>query len=323
MAYTLMGPYDVLSAAGYCSQQVASDKPPIVINISIVGINKGILMCHNGIKIECQKGLDDVNQTDLIIIPSMKLLRGPFFKKYPQLKEWITGHHKKGAVIASICVGSFLLAETGLLDGKIATTHWAFADSMAEQFPQIAIHNNNIITEQDNIICAGGGTSWEDLVMYLLEKYSTVDTANYVGQLFLLKPHLQGQKPYKQLKSVVTHEDLTIKESQCWIEKHLSETDVLFTTTENSGLHERTFKRRFKKATKQSPNEYIQNYRIDAAKNLLLTTGCTIKKISERVGLNDGSYFRRLFKRKTGMTAQNFRQEFSTYHQEKTVLRIS
>lgn len=322
MIYTLAGPYDIFSAAASCSQQVAPSMPPFVAFTSIVGLKKGPLRCYNGLTIECQQALDDVTETDLIIVPSIDFAREPFLKKYPEIKDWIIGHYKKGAVLASVCAGSFLLAETGLLDGKVATTHWAFAEDMQEQFPQIDIHSNMIITEQDNIICAGGATSWQDLVTYLVEKYSTVDTAKYIEQFFLLNSHQEGQKPYKQLKSTVQHDDLSIKESQRWIAQHLNKADLLTLATQKSGLAERTFKRRFKKATKQSPNEYIQNLRIDVAKNLLLTGSTTVQEISERVGLMDGSYFRRLFKRKTGMTAQDFRRQFSTYHHANKVLRI-
>ena len=123
---------------------------------------------------------------------------------------------------------------------------------MQEQFPQIDIHSNMIITEQDNIIFAGGATSWQDLVTYLVEKYSTVDTAKYIEQFFLLNSHQEGQKPYKQLKSTVQHDDLSIKESQLWIAQHLNQADWLTLATQESGLTERTFKRRFKKATRQS-----------------------------------------------------------------------
>ena len=225
-------------------------------------------------------------------------------------------------MLASVCAGSFILAETGLLDGKVATTHWAFAESMQTQFPNVQVHSDMIITEQDNIVCAGGATSWQDLVTYLVEKYSTVDTAKYIEQFFLLNSHQGGQRPYKQHKSTVSHDDLTIEKSQQWIEQHLDEPDLLLSSIKESGLAERTFKRRFKKATTQSPNEYIQNLRIDTAKNLLLTSSATVQDISEQVGLMDGSYFRRLFKRKTSMTAHDFRRQFSTYHHENKVMRI-
>jgi len=321
MVYTLAGPYDIFSTAGVCSQQMRSASAAFVADTSIVGIKKGPLSCYNGFTIECQKSLGDVTATDLIIIPSMEFIEEPFLIKYPELKDWLIQHHKKGAVIASVCAGAFLIAETGLLDGKISTTHWAFADDMQEKFPAVDVHSDKIITEQDNLICAGGATSWQDLVVYLIEKYSTVDTAKYIEQFFLLNSHQEGQRPYKQLRSTVAHEDQIIRETQKWIENNLAVEDLLRKVTKVSGLPERTFKRRFKLATKQTPNEYIQNERIDTAKSLLLTISSTVQEIAEQVGLVDGSYFRRLFKRKTGMTAHDFRKSFAWACGTKKTLR--
>jgi len=322
MIYTLAGPYDIFSAAASCSQQAAPSLAPFLTFTSIVGINKGPLRCYNGITIDCQQTLSEAGDVDLIIIPSVDFADEPFLQKYPELQPWLLKQHKNGAVLASVCAGSFILAETGLLDGKVATTHWAFADLMQKKFPNVQVHSDMIITEQDNIICAGGATSWQDLVTYLVEKYSTVDTAKYIEQFFLLNSHQGGQRPYKQHKSTVSHDDLIINQSQTWIEQHLGEPDLLLSTIKQSGLAERTFKRRFKKATTQSPNEYIQNLRIDTAKSLLLTSSAIVQDISEQVGLMDGSYFRRLFKRKTSMTAHDFRRQFSTYHQENKVMRV-
>ena len=322
MIYTLAGPYDIFSAAASCSQQIAPTNPPFLAFTSIVGINKGPLRCYNGLTIECQQSLNEAGDVDLIIIPSVDFTDEPFLQKYPGLKPWLIEHHEKGAVLASICAGSFILAETGLLDEKVATTHWAFADAMQAQFPRVQVHSDMIITEQDNIICAGGATSWQDLVTYLVERYSTLDTAKYIEQFFLLNSHQAGQRPYKQHKSTVLHDDLTINKAQAWIARHLHESNLLMAAVEASGLTERTFKRRFKKMTAQSPNEYIQNLRIDTAKNLLLTSSATVEGISKQVGLMDGSYFRRLFKRKTSMTAHDFRRQFSTYYHGKKVMRV-
>lgn len=321
MIYTLAGPYDIFSTAGVCSQQMAPKNPAFVTQTSIVGMKKGALTCYNGLTIGCQQSLDEVENTDLIIIPSIEFIDQPFLTKYPELKNWLIQHYKKGTVIASICAGSFLLAETGLLDGKIATTHWAFADDLQAQFPHIEVHSDKFITEQDNIICAGGATSWQDLVSYLVEKYSTAETAKHIDQFFLLNSHQEGQLPYKLLKGTAVHEDKVIKESQELIEESLVEAELLAKVIQASGLPERTFKRRFKVATKQTPNEYIQNVRIDTAKHLLLTSPSTIQEIAEQVGLMDGSYFRRLFKRKTGLNAQNFRRSFASSAQSNKVLR--
>jgi len=148
MIYTLAGPYDIFSTAGACSQQIRPASGTFVTDTSIVGINKGALRCYNGLTIECQKSLEEVVKTDLIIIPSIECIEEPFLTKYPELKNWLIQHHKQGTVIASICAGAFLIAETGLLDGKISTTHWAFAEAMADQFPAVEVHSDKIITEQ-------------------------------------------------------------------------------------------------------------------------------------------------------------------------------
>ncbi|MEW4982704.1 MAG: helix-turn-helix domain-containing protein [Cycloclasticus sp.] len=320
MIYTLAGPYDIFSTAAVCSQQMRSESAIFVTDTSVVGIKKGHLTCYNGLTIECQKSLTEVTTTDLIIIPSVEFIDEPFLTKYPQLKDWLTQHYEKGAVIASICAGAFLIAETGLLDGKIATTHWAFADLLQEKFPEVEVYGDKIITEQDNVICAGGATSWQDLVTYLLEKYASTDTAKYIENFFLLNTHGYGQKPFKKLTSTLEHNDQIIMDSQQWVKDNLTVEDLLKQITQQSGLAERTFKRRFKKATKQSPNEYIQNERIDTAKYLLLSSKLSIQKIGEEVGLFDGSYFRRLFKAKTGMTANAYRKSFTSLDDSRKII---
>ena len=320
MVYTLAGPYDIFSSAAFCSEELSTSRPLFIATTQLVGIEKGPISCYNGLKIHCQQALDEVEKTDLIIIPSLDLPQNPLLDHYPSLKKWLQDHHKNGTTIASICAGSFLLAEAGLLDGKVATTHWAFADKMQNLFPNIEIHSDKIITEQDNIICSGGATSWQDLVSYLIHKFASKEIAHQIDHYFLLNTHIEGQLPYKKLTSTIKHQDAVIQKTQEWIKENIAHTDLLNQGVLFSGLPERTFKRRFKIATGQSPNHYIQNTRIDQAKYLLETSTENIQSIAEKVGLSDGSYFRRLFKRKTEITAHDYRKQFSGFKSSKKIL---
>jgi len=321
MIYTLAGPYDIFSSAALCSKEALSNMPQFSTSTRIVGLEKGQLTCYNGLQITCQQSLEELDDIDLIIVPSLDLPKDSLLSHHPVLKEWLQKHHKRGATIASICAGSFLLAEAGLLDGKITTTHWAFAEKMQELFPAVEVHADKIITEQDNIVCSGGATSWQDLVSYLVHRYASERVSHQMDHFFLLNTHTEGQLPYKKLASAMSHQDAIVHKTQEWLAENLIEDNLLSKAIALSGLPDRTFNRRFKKATQQSPNEFIQNVRIDQAKFLLETRSETIQAIAEEVGVNDGSYFRRLFKRKTGITAQNYRKQFADFKFSRKILK--
>jgi len=320
MVYTLAGPHDIFSSLSLFNKSSQVNNH-LTSSTHIVGPQKGLITCYNGLAINCQKTLEEVSQTDLIIIPSLELPDKPLLHKYPELKHWLKTHHNQGATIACICLGSFLLAETGLLDHKISTTHWAFSQRMQTTFPAIEILSDKIITEQNNLICSGGATSWQDLTSYLIKKFTDSEKAREINNFFLLNSHEDGQTPFINLLNTSFSNDLVIQKTCDWINNNLKSPDLLRASIHLSGLTERTYKRRFKKATGLSPLEYIQNTRIEHAKKQLENTKKTIQTISEEINYNDGSYFRRLFKRKTGMTAQNYRKRFSTLNSAKNYLK--
>ena len=321
MVYTLAGPHDIFSSINLFNKSSQVDKNYFTSSTHIVGPRKGLITCYNGLAINCQKSLEEVNHTDLIIIPSLELLDEPILHKYPKLKNWLINHYRQGATIACICLGSFLLAETGLLDHKICTTHWAFTQRMQATFPTLEIHSDKIITEQNNLICSGGATSWQDLTSYLLKKFTNAEKTREINNFFLLNSHEDGQTPFTDLLNISVANDLVIQKTCDWINNNLNNPDLLRTSIQLSALTERTYKRRFKKATGLSPIEYIQNIRIEYAKKQLENTQKNIQTISEEINYTDGSYFRRLFKRKTGMTAQTYRKRFSTLNPAKNYLK--
>jgi transcriptional regulator GlxA family with amidase domain len=217
-------------------------------------------------------------------------------------------------VVASVCSGSVLLAEAGLLDGKEATTHWAFAEGYGRSYPAVTWRPERILAMADaeeRLVTAGGAASWEDLTLWLVARFVGPAEAVRLAKIYIFGDRSEGQLLYAALRRPRRHDDRVILQCQDWLADNYALPDVLAALVERSGLKEKSFTRRFKAATGHAPLDYVQRLRIEEAKELLETTTMAVEAIGRAVGYEDTSFFRRLFKRQAGTTPARYRQRFA------------
>jgi len=309
---TLAGIYDVLRAPA----SLGSPDAPVHtrFKVEIGGETEGPLELASGIPITVQRSIESIDATDIVIVPSV-LLRDTGWRKgrYARLVAWLRRMHERGAVLCSACSGIFLLAETGLFDGKDATVHFAYADQLAATHPLLRIHPERVLVvsgSDEELISSGASQTWHDLVLYLIARYVGAAEAQSVARLYALQWHQDGLAPFMTFEGRQDHGDAEIAAAQRWLGKHFSVGSPVEAMIAHSRLAERTFKRRFIAATGLTPLNYVQRLRIEDAKRRLERTEMSIDEIGWRVGYEDAAFFRRLFKRTTGMTLGAYRKRF-------------
>jgi transcriptional regulator GlxA family with amidase domain len=221
--------------------------------------------------------------------------------------------HARGAVLCSACSGIFLLAETGLFDGKDATVHFVYAQAFAASYPAIPIHPERVLVisgVREELVSSGASTTWHDLVLYLIARFSGATAAQQVARMFALQWHQDGLTPYMVFEGKRDHGDAEIQGAQDWVSTHCAVASPVEEMIKRSKLAGRTFKRRFAAATGLTPLEYVQRLRIEDAKRRLERTAASVDEVSWRVGYEDPAFFRRLFKRVTGLTPGAYRRRF-------------
>ncbi len=256
----------------------------------------------------------DEPAADIVILPELWLgpdqsIRG----RYKGLIEWVRRRYEAGAAVYSACSGAVMLAETGLLDGCPATSHWAYADLFKRLYPAIDFQpepNLVFADPEGRVVTAGGTTSWHDLALHIIARYGSPGEASRIAQVYLLKWHGEGQLPFMPPSRDRAHGDAIVRASQEWLAGHYREPGVVQRAVERSGRAERTFKRRFRAATGSTLIAYVQNLRIEAAKRLLECEWTAVDEISVEVGYEDASFFRRLFRRRTGLAPNEYRRLF-------------
>lgn len=316
-ASTLYGVADALAASGGLWRAMVGDgaEPECAFTPFTVGQEAGQVMTSFGFPVVAQKSFGEVDRPDIVYIPSLLVSDvAEFSDKYRSAAEWIRAQYENGALIAAACSGALLLAETGLLNGAEATSHWAAAPALRHHHPDIRLSEQRILCfagEGHRLVTAGGASSWQDLCLYLIMRFAGMETAREVSRLFLFQWHLEGQSPYSVLQRNVPHDDAAISEAQVWLAGNYERCSALGDAAAESGLTPRTFNRRFRAATGYAPSAYLQQLRTEEAKQLLETTASPIAEIAEKVGYADEASFRRLFKRQVGMTPADYRRRFT------------
>lgn len=311
----LYGMLDVLSAAGNIWQTlVRSESASTLFQIQIVSPKTGSFTCGNGIPVIPDVSVADNPESDIVILPELWL--GPddnIQGRYSELMDWLRHRYNQGSTLYSACSGAVMLAETGLLDGCNATSHWGYQDLFHTQYPKVHFNPQpNLVfsDESGRIVTAGGTTSWHDLAIHIISRHGSPGEALRIAKVYLLKWHGEGQLPYDALVKRTSHNDSAVRGCEKWLSEHFRETDVIKQVVEFSDIPERTLKRRFKMATNTSLIEYIQNLRVEDAKRLLESTHMPVDEISAYVSYDDTSFFRRLFKRLTGLSPSQYRRMF-------------
>lgn len=312
----LYGMLDVLSATGSIWQTlVRSGDQAQCFSVRIVSPGGGLFSCGNGVPVSPHCAIEDDPEAPIVIVPEIWL--GPdesVSGRYPGLIDWIRRRYEGGAYIYSACSGAVLLAETGLLDGCRATSHWGYQDLFRRKYPQVRFDPAPNLVYADpkgRIVTAGGTTSWHDLALHIIARHASPGEALRIAKVYLLKWHPEGELPYTPLVRPLPHGDSVVRGVEGWLQDHFRDLDAIGQAVERAGVPERTFKRRFKSATGVSLIEYLQNLRIEEGKRLLETGELPIEEISEAVGYSDASFFRRLFKRLVGLTPSRYRRMFT------------
>lgn len=285
-------------------------KKPI-FTVEYVGLRDYVPANNGEYMIKTNRLLQDVSETDLLIIPptfgdTAKGIQAnaeaiPYFKKL----------YEKGSSLASLCIGAFLLAETGLLSGKKCSTHWAHVNEFKARYPDVEVEDGAIITEHDNIYSSGGASSLWNLILYLVEKFSDRETAVMISKYFALDISRDNQSQFAIFKGQRNHGDDAIQKVQDYIETHYQDKISIETLANLVHISRRTFERRFKVATNNTPTEYIQRVRIEAAKNFFEASRKNVNEIMFDVGYTDTKAFRDIFKKITGLTPIAYRNKFA------------
>jgi transcriptional regulator GlxA family with amidase domain len=253
-----------------------------------------------------------ITKTDLVIIPSIS--SHSFQNAVIENKlliDWVKRQYENGAEIASMCTGAFMLASSGLLDGKICSTHWSAADTFRSMFPNVILQPDRLITDENGIYTNGGAYSFLNLAIYLVEKYYDRQTAIYCSKMFQIEIDRQSQSAFIIFKSQKSHGDEIIQQAQELIESRLDEKLSVEYLSSRFAVGRRNFDRRFLKATGNTPGEYLQRVKIEAAKKAFETTRKTIKEVMSEVGYTDVKGFRSVFKKITGMPPAEYRSKYN------------
>jgi len=312
---SLIGAYELLTSVGSAWAQFVDHKPPRpLFRVEIVSEQPGALAYAAHWSVQPHATIRRVRRTDVVFIPSLWIgLDESFAGRYASLKRWIVERYREGALICAACTGTLLLADTGLLDGEAATTHWAYLPGFARHYPKVKVHGEKVLVEAGNrgrLITSGSHASWHDLILYVISRLSGKEAALQTAKFFLLQWHTDGQSPYMAFRENLQHGDATVRGSQEWLGRNYSHPNAVDAMEKRSGLAPRTFKRHFKRATGLTPVAYLQQLRVDRAKALLEKGDVPVEEVGWRVGYEDAAYFRRLFKRVTRLRPGEYRRKF-------------
>jgi len=312
---SLLGAFELLASVGRAWREIVEQaQPEPLFRAEIVGERGGTLRCSEGWSVHPHRTIEDVLHTDVVIIPPLWIgLEETLAGRHPRLKQWIVDRYQAGAVICAACTGTVLLADTGLLDGEAATTHWAYVDSLRRHYPKVRVHGEKVLVEagrDGRLVTSGSHATWYDLLLYVISRLRGKQAALQTAKFFLLQWHTDGQSPYMAFRENLEHGDAAIRRVQEWLSSHFSHPNPVEAVEKESGLPARTFRRRFKRATGLTPVAYVQQLRVDRAKALLESSETPIDQIGWRVGYEDTAHFRRLFKRVTALRPGEYRRKF-------------
>ncbi|WP_022729471.1 GlxA family transcriptional regulator [Fodinicurvata sediminis] len=311
----LYGMVDVLSATGRIWRELVGEPPGAqLIRPRIVGLSRTPFLCGNGIPVAPELCVDDDPLADIVILPEMWLAPDdPLQGRYPDLLDWVRRRYRTGSTVYSACSGTVLLAATGLLDGREATSHWGYQDLFRTCFPAVRFRPAPNLVFADpagRIVSAGGTTSWHDLALHIIARHCSPGEALRIAKVYLLKWHGEGQLPYASLVRAQPHADSAVRAVEQWLKQYFRDAHAVSGAVAQAGLPERSLKRRFRAATGTSLMTYVQNLRMEEAKRQLEESETAFEEIAAEVGYENPAFARRLFRRTTGLTPGQYRKMF-------------
>jgi transcriptional regulator GlxA family with amidase domain len=285
--------------------------PPVAhFRVTTASISGRAVRCDGGIHIRPAAAIHEIRKTDLIFIPTTGLSLDDVVERNAEVVPWLRRWHKRGVAIASVCSGVGLVAATGLLDGKRATTHWGLAERFREKYPKVKWMPELMVTEDHGFYCGGGVNASLDLSLYLVEKFCGHDVAMQTAKALLIETPRAWQAGFAIVPLKTEHSDGNISNAQEWLHQNFHHNFSLEDPARRVGMSVRNFVRRFKQATGDNPLTYLQKLRVAAAKRLLESDHRTMQEISDAVGYQDVAYFRLLFQRHTGASPSAYRRRF-------------
>lgn len=257
------------------------------------------------------KTLEEVERTDLIILPAVHGDLREAIRMNHEVTTWVKRQYEQGAEVAAFCIGAFLLANTGILNGKTCSTHWGQAQALQAMFPEIDVQPENIVTDSHGVYTSGGAYAFTNLVIYLIEKYGGRALALLTAKAFMIDVDKHSQSPFMIFQGQKEHKDDLILKIQHYLEAHFTEKFTVDELAAQNATVRRTLERRFKHATGNSVNEYLQRVRTEAAKKLLEQGQMTVSEVMYEVGYNDPKAFREVFKKYAGLSPVQYRKKYS------------
>ncbi len=287
----------------------------------IVGLEPGLFTDVCGLPMQIHRAVEDVVNTDIVIAPSMFLPEQTWVQgRHPEIIAWLRRQHEAGADLCSACAGALLLAESGLLDGRATTTHWAFAETFKHNFPQVHLKLDELLVidgPRGELVMSGAANSWQDLVLYMIARHVSPRAAQAVGKFLLYQWNTPGQVPFMPFSPEMDHGDGAIRA----VQDHLLGKGRFDLTVEEladrAGMARATFNRRFARATGYSPVHYLQRLRVEKAKVLLEESGQAIEEIGWQVGYDEPAAFRRVFRKITRLSPSDYRRKFRLIHADR------
>ncbi len=312
MATTIFGPMDILNQAGRLWNRVAQTDYTPFFDVTIASADGRPIRAVNRIQIQPHCSIHAIERTDLLMIASATYIDA-ILEKNPELVPWIRHHYNQGAHVASICTGVFLLAETGLLDGKSATLHWGFAQAFRERYPQVALQQDRMFIDHGRLYCSAGVSAGMDLALYLVAKFCGAKAARQSAKTMVLDMDRNAQTPYDCFLPPRDRTDPLVANAQAWMEQNSTRTVDYDRMADQFGVSRRSLERRFKQAIGMTPLAYLQKLRVAQAKHMLEEGSRTFNEITYAVGYEDIAFFRKIFIRFTGLRPKEYQQKFAGY----------
>ncbi|TFB34988.1 GlxA family transcriptional regulator [Pseudomonas sp. F01002] len=296
---------EVLSAAN-----LFADKAGAPFDVVIASLDGGDVAAWGGQTLRVDRSTVEIPRTDLVLIPGFLFTLKDALPAFSAYGPWLRQQHAQGAVLASMCTAAFMLAETGLLDGVRATTHWAFADFFRRRYAEVCLEESQILCEDNRVITCGGASAAMDLLLHLVRRFASLELAQKCSKYLLVDAVRSEQSVYVMWSLPKNHGDGDILRVQHWLEERFDQPLLIDNVAQQFGFGVRNFKRRFKEATGYTPITYLQTLRLEKAKQLLESTRMTLDSITYAVGYEDGNSFRRLFRQRVGLLPAAYRKKF-------------